>query len=683
MENPFKSKLFLRLFLTTTASIGALFAAMFLLAVPYIQNTVESIEINHAQATLNNVFDTVERQHRELELARASLTLARKKALSDVISVVESRAAWLEQQVRLKKLSSQQARRMLLEEIRAIHYGNNDYVWAADYAAVLISHPDPALNNADFSRQRDQRGNLIVPPMVEIARAQGDGYYSYWWRRLGQEHQIEKLSYFKHIPFFKLVIGTGVYVDDIDVLLKRRLEVAVEELRQQLRNTSLAKTGYVYIFDSGYHMLIHPNANIEGKSFAATIDPATRQKLPPMLVAAVDKPEGVRYKWDSPADPGNYAYEKISWVRYFPDFDWYICSSIYVDELHASAHILEQRLLMVFAVTLLLAIVLVYLFVTRLVNPLKRLSATALSIEKGDLDARCRIQRDDEIGVVAAAFNNMLNRLQDNIRNLDNRVIERTAELEKANKDLLQLDQLKSDFLSTVSHEMRTPMTSVVGFARLTQKKLDDVILPRTIADEKTTRAISQVRSNLEIIVKESERLTLLINDVLDSAKLDAGKMEWDFAPLSVAQLLERATAVTSGLAEQKGLTLACQAEQALPEIRGDKNRLHQVLLNLISNAIKFTERGHVHLRAVREDRFVLVSVEDTGIGIAKEEQGTIFEKFRQIGDTLTAKPQGSGLGLSICRQIVEHHGGRIRVQSEPGKGSVFSFTLPVVDSRH
>lgn len=679
MKNPFRSRLFLRSFLSTTAAIVALFAVMFLLSVPFIRSTVESIEVNHAQTTLDNVFDVVEKLHRDIEVTRATITLARKRALSDVLSVVESRASWLERQVRTAKLSSAQARRMLLDEIRTINYGNNDYVWASDYRSVLVAHPDPALDNTDFSAKRDMRSSLIVPPMVEIALAQGDGYYSYWWRRLGQEQPIEKLSYFKHIPFFKLVIGTGIYVDDIEATLQYRFSVAIEELRQQLRNTALAKTGYVYIFDSRSHVLIHPNPNIEGKSIAGMIDPVTKQELTPMLMAAADKPEGVRYKWDSPTDPGNYNHEKISWVRYFPDFDWYIGSSVYVDELGESARILRNRVLAVFAVTLLLSIALVYLFVTRLVAPLKQLSTTALVVEKGNLDARCRIQRDDEIGVVAAAFNGMVDRLRDNIQNLDARVDARTAELEKANRELRQLDQLKSDFLSTVSHELRTPMTSVVGFAKLAQKKLDGVILPYVAADEKTARAAAQVRGNLDIIVEESERLTLLITDVLDSAKLDAGKMEWQFSSLSAAALLERATAVTAPLAMQKGLALAWTAAADPQNISGDADRLLQVLINLISNAIKFTEHGHIALTAEQQDTFIRFGVRDTGIGIAPKDQEHVFDKFRQIGDTLTDKPQGTGLGLAICQQIIKHHGGNIWLESAPGAGSTFFFTVPKV----
>lgn len=683
MVTRFKSSLFARIFATTTAVIVVLFAVMYLLSVPFIQRTVESIEERSARTVLDNVYDTVEHIRHSLEDNRQSILLARKMQLHDIIAVVESRASALDEQVRKGKLTRDKARSMLTEEMRKIHYGQNDYVWASDYRSVLVSHPDPQLNNADFSRQRDTRGSLIVPPMVAGALASGQGYYSYWWRRLGEKQDVEKLTFYKNLPAFELVIGTGVYLDDIEASHGARRTVAIEELRQQLRKTILAKTGYVYIFNSTGDMLIHPNANLEGKSLAGMIDPASRQPLLRMLVATADKPEGVRYTWDSPIDPGNYVHDKISWVRYLNEFDWYICTSVYVDELDESARILRNRVLAVFALTLLLSVLLIYLFVARLTDPLRQMRDTALRVESGDLDARCNLNRNDEIGVVATAFNAMVLRLQHNIRHLDAKVIERTAELEKACQELKELDQLKSDFLSTVSHELRTPTTSIIGFVKLVKKKLENSVFPRVGEDEKTVRAISQVRENLDIIIDESERLAILINDVLDSAKLEAGKVEWNFVAVAAQRLVERSTAITAALAEQKGLTLTSEVEPGLPEIMGDENRLLQVLTNLIFNAVKFTGHGQIVVRAERQDNFVRFSIRDSGVGIAEENWMKVFDKFKQVGDTLTDKPQGTGLGLSICQRVVQHHGGEIWLESTLGVGSTFYITVPIMAFLH
>ncbi|MCG6134315.1 MAG: PAS domain S-box protein [Nostoc sp. LLA-1] len=247
-----------------------------------------------------------------------------------------------------------------------------------------------------------------------------------------------------------------------------------------------------------------------------------------------------------------------------------------------------------------------------------------------------------------------------------------------------EIDQMKTDFISTVSHELRTPLTSVLGFASIIQEKLQTDIFPMLpVEDRKLQKTIKRVGDNLNIIVSEAERLTSLINDVLDIAKMEAGKVEWQMQPIDPGELLDWATTATAGLFETNGLSLITEIEENLPQIVGDRNRLLQVLINLISNAVKFTEYGSVTCRVKQENDGICVSVIDTGVGIAPEDQPKVFEKFRQVGDTLTDKPKGTGLGLPICKQIIDHHSGRIWVESETGQGSTFSFIVPTYKSDH
>jgi len=242
-----------------------------------------------------------------------------------------------------------------------------------------------------------------------------------------------------------------------------------------------------------------------------------------------------------------------------------------------------------------------------------------------------------------------------------------------------EIDRMKTDFISTVSHELRTPLTSILGFAKIIKKKLYDNIFPHVRTEEdKTQKATHQVSDDIDIIVSEGERLTALINNVLDIAKMEAGRVEWKMTTLKVSEMIDRAISATALLIEQKGLSLIKNIADKIPDITGDRDRLVQAMINLISNAVKFTENGSVTCTAEKMDDYIKISVIDTGIGIAKEEQEKVFEKFKQIGDTLTDKPKGTGLGLPICKQIVDYHGGTIWIESEPGKGSNFSFTIPI-----
>ncbi len=277
----------------------------------------------------------------------------------------------------------------------------------------------------------------------------------------------------------------------------------------------------------------------------------------------------------------------------------------------------------------------------------------------------------------------------------------------------VEVDRMKTDFISAVSHELRTPLTSILGFASLIQREFRRRIAPHVAADDRARQVADRILDNLTIIDRESRRLTRLINDVLDIAKMEAGRVEWHMAETDLSGVIQSAVAATSALAEEKNLPIQVYLPpEGLPPVWGDRDRLIQVMTNLLSNAIKFTERGQVEVRGWRltvegetlrcagpfpipyepaseiqetltglhfsDGEWVVVSVVDTGIGIPDEDLPRVFEKFTQVGDTLTEKPRGTGLGLSICREIIEHHGGRIWARSRFGLGSTFSFALPL-----
>jgi CheY-like chemotaxis protein len=219
-----------------------------------------------------------------------------------------------------------------------------------------------------------------------------------------------------------------------------------------------------------------------------------------------------------------------------------------------------------------------------------------------------------------------------------------------------------------------------LGFTKIIRKRLDEKIFPSVDkSDPKTQKTINQISENLNVVISEGERLTHLINDVLDLAKIEAGKMEWSLEEVSIAEVAQRAISATSSLFDQKSLSLKKHIESDLPIIKGDRDKLIQVIINLISNAVKFTDSGSVICDVFKKSNELVVSITDTGIGIAPEDYAAVFEQFKQVGtDTLTDKPKGTGLGLPICKEIIEHHGGRIWLESKIGKGSTFSFALPL-----
>jgi len=244
-----------------------------------------------------------------------------------------------------------------------------------------------------------------------------------------------------------------------------------------------------------------------------------------------------------------------------------------------------------------------------------------------------------------------------------------TAELRAANERLQELDRLKDDFISTVSHELRTPLTSIRSFAEILHDTPD--------------MAAEQRNEFHSIIIKESERLTRLINEILDLAKMEAGRMEWRMTDIDPRPVIDDALAAARGIIAERGIRLDVDLPDDLPHVHADPDRLTQVIVNLVSNAVKFcnAEAGVVSVSALATRHHLRIDVHDNGPGLAPNESTLIFERFHQSSDMMTDRPRGTGLGLPICRQIVEYFGGRIWADSAPGEGATFSFTVPIAEA--
>jgi signal transduction histidine kinase len=241
-------------------------------------------------------------------------------------------------------------------------------------------------------------------------------------------------------------------------------------------------------------------------------------------------------------------------------------------------------------------------------------------------------------------------------------------EIDEKSRQVELASQHKSQFLANMSHELRTPLNAILGYTELI---LDDLY------GEPTPR----MREVLERVQVNGKHLLGLINDVLDLSKIEAGQLQLSLADYSMREVVHTVTTATESLATEKGLALEAAVPADLPVGRGDERRLTQVLLNLVGNAIKFTDHGRVGISVAAENGTFEVAVADTGPGIAASEHERIFEEFHQVDSSSTREKGGTGLGLAIARRIVELHGGRIWVESEPGHGATFRITLPVATS--
>jgi len=262
---------------------------------------------------------------------------------------------------------------------------------------------------------------------------------------------------------------------------------------------------------------------------------------------------------------------------------------------------------------------------------------------------------------------------------------QQAMEMAEANIRMSELDRLKSLFLSTVSHELRTPLTSILGFAKLIGRDFGEHFLPLAGDNPTLTQRGRRIGDNLKVVFNEAERLTRLINDVLDLNRIESGNMQWHDREVDVAAIARQTVQSLTGLlAQSPELTCIVEVADDLPPLWADPDQLIQVLSNLLQNAVKFTRGGEVRMEVRLEPDALLINVRDTGIGIPTDQLESIFDKFHQVGhgDTLPDTAKGTGLGLAICRQIIKHYDGRIWAQSELGQGSTFSVRLPLYDSR-
>jgi len=294
-----------------------------------------------------------------------------------------------------------------------------------------------------------------------------------------------------------------------------------------------------------------------------------------------------------------------------------------------------------------------------ILKPMRQFVGVIKDISSGDLDQRVRIGSKDEVGYLAESFNRMTDSLQSSQENL------RTANL-----NLLEANRLKSEFLSVMSHELRTPLNAIIGFSEVLQ--------------EAGSNGPGDREEKYLVNIETSGRhLLQLVNDILDLAKVSSDSLELHLEDVSVPQLLEDIRKLGHPFAAQRRLWLEVRQSDPLPLIKADPAKVKRVLYNLVSNAIKFTpEGGHVTIDARLEDGSVAISVTDTGIGISEEDQGRIFTLFGQLDSSHTREHEGTGVGLVLSKKLVELHGGRIWVESELGRGSTFTFTLPLVEGR-
>ena len=447
--------------------------------------------------------------------------------------------------------------------------------------------------------------------------------------------------------------GQGVIEADVDL----------RSVVDAIARAKIGAAGYAYAVDAHGTLIAHPDKNLVLAHTSFATLPQVRVALTGAATASADVVTSGR-------DPDGR--EVLSAYHRVDPPGWWVFVEEPLSEAFAPIESAIWRTAVLLVVFLLVAIATSVLLARNLVRPIESIQVAAAKIGSGALDQRIEISSRDELGALAEEFNRMAARLQESYAGLESQVEQRTRELagalsrlDEQTRELEAASHHKSEFLANMSHELRTPLNAISGFSQVLRNQLYGEI------NEKQAEY-------LDDILASARHLESLIDDVLDLSKVEAGRIDLQGVPFSLPAALERGVVMVREGATRGGVRISLSSDPGIDTVIGDERRVRQVLFNLLSNAVKFTPAGGtVDVAVTRLDGEVRISVSDSGPGIATEDQVRIFEEFQQAAAGKEQR-EGTGLGLALSKRLVELHGGRIWVESEPGKGSRFVFTLPV-----
>ena len=664
-NNIFKSKIFLKAMSIVVGTVTIYTLIISIFVIPKIDQSIQSLEEKNAKETLSKITTIVNNVSNDLESFKKTALQKHKEELKNLTDSIWSIIQYKYNQ---SNSTNNNLKKETINLIQNVRYSDNNYFFISDYHSVLLAHP--SAKGKDFSNLKDVKGRLVIPPMVKIAKKDGEGFYSYWWKKNKlDDTPYQKLTFIKDFPKWHIVLATGIYIDDIDKEIARRKKELMQQLRGIIKTTKIGKTGYLYIFKGDGEVVIHPNDNINGKNIKNLINPGKNTLfINDIVKAGKSKNKVLYYKWDKPSDKGNYVYDKISWIEYIPELDWYVGSSIYIDDLKESSIKVKNFILILSALVLIISTIFSIILLRNLLQPVLDLSKLALKVSKGDYSVRSEIKSDDEIGILTAQFNQMVSTTEDNIINLDKKVQEKTRELEIAKQKAEESVKLKSEFLANMSHEIRTPMNGILGMSHLAlQTKLNE-----------------KQKNYIKKIDISAKNLLGIINDILDFSKIEAGKLSIEKSDFNLFGVINDAISLVELKAYEKGLEIVTDYDvKSGYSFYGDSLRISQVIINLLNNAVKFTDKGSIGLYIRKTaDNKMRFEIKDTGIGLTDEQISKLFQSFIQADGSTTRKYGGTGLGLSISRQLVELMQGKIWVESKYGEGSSFIFEIELEEKK-
>ncbi len=591
---------------------------------------------------------------------------------------------WIISTGEYEKALKEDLKNQVLDTIQKIRYDNGNYFFVIDYSGKALVHP--VLEGRNIWDLIDKKGNYIIRDMIKLARNKNEGYYRYWWKKNKKDKKIiEKLSFVKDFPNWKIMVGTGIYLDLINQEVQKREKELIDQLKQIIYTTKFVKTGYLFVITKKGLMLIHPNSNIEGKYIREWLHPISKENNYDLIVNAYNSQEKTfYYKWDKPEDKGNYIYDKVSYIDYIPEFEWYIVSSVYVEELKAESLEIRNFILFLAFVLLIIITVLSFVFFKKILRPIEILSTLALKVSKGDYSIRYKTKnKNNEIEILATKFNEMLDTIETKAKDLEesNEQLEETVDnLKNTQSKLVEAEKMASlgALVTGVAHEINTP----VGIGITATSHL--MSLASTIRNKYEKNEMSQ--EEFEEFLKDSSSLTTLSNSNLHRTaaiiknfkQVTVDQTSEQKRIFNVSEYINVILLSVQNRTKKKNIAIKINCYKNL-EINSYPGLFAQIITNLIINSyihgFKDTKSGNIVLDILFKDEELTLVYQDNGCGISKENLYKIFDPFF----TTNREGGGSGLGLNIIYNIITNNlKGSIKCTSSEQKGVVFDIHIPI-----
>jgi signal transduction histidine kinase len=678
-------KLIHKIILSNIIILIGLIVSISYVNIPKVNKVVFDLEEKNAKEVLDKVYGMSRCVADRMESNKIKSLEYHKDILKNISKVVCDILKVYYKRYENKELSKAQAQKLAFEEINNFRYDKSGYVFIFDDTYHIVSHPNKKWIGTYMYNQTDSKGNYYARKMIDQTRKTGESLTKYWWSKI-EGKEFEKLSYTRLFKPWKLYIGTGIYIDDIQEELNKQEARLRKRLTSIMNKSKIGQTGYIYVFKTNGEMIIHPDKKLFGGKFQTIINKNTGNLLYKDLIKVSQTSGMLKYKWNKITDPNHYKYDKISWVKYEPSLGWYIVSSAYEDEFKNTSNILLSDIMKYGLSSLFISLIMTILLTKKILTPLNLLLDALKDIKNGNYKTRIDINSKDEIGELSNNFNMMIETVEDNINNLDKKIQEKTEEIMLVNKNLelavqeaindtrkkeqLLQDQSRlaqmGEMISMIAHQWRQPLSAISSSVMGIQSKLSIGKFDFSKEQDrvKFLRFLEKKHQNIGEYVKT---LSDTIDDFRNFFKPDKIKEK-----VSFNEPIKRALKIVETSMSSKGIDIKCTFD-TVNEVYMYQNELMQVILNILKNAEdnfkeKNIENPQIDIITSSTPNGCKIEIADNGGGIPEDILPNIFDPYYST----KSEKNGTGLGLYMSKVIVaEHHGGIIKAINS-AKGVVF-----------